>query len=70
MKTEVEAASLESAAGATEMAGNIGSIVHQIEAVTSNLSRSAQATGEIIVQHPKADRRHRQAGPPPWIKPP
>ena len=47
MKTEVEAASLESAAGATEMAGNIGSIVHQIEAVTSNLSRSAQATGEI-----------------------
>jgi methyl-accepting chemotaxis protein len=47
MKAEVENASLESAAGATEMAGNIGSIVHQIEDVTSNLTRSAQATGEI-----------------------
>jgi len=47
MKAEVENASLESAAGATEMAGNIGSIVRQIEDVTSNLTRSAQATGEI-----------------------
>jgi methyl-accepting chemotaxis protein len=47
MKTEVEAASQESAAGATEMAGNIASIVHQIEEVTANLTRSAQATSEI-----------------------
>jgi methyl-accepting chemotaxis protein len=47
MKAEVEAASLESASGATEMAGNIGSIVRQIEEVASNLTRSAQATTDI-----------------------
>lgn len=47
VKSEVEVASQESAAGATEMAGNIGSIVRQIEEVASNLTRSAQATSEI-----------------------
>lgn len=47
MKVEVESASLESAAGATEMSGNIRSMVRQIEEVASNLTRSAQATKEI-----------------------
>jgi methyl-accepting chemotaxis protein len=57
MKTEVENASHESAAGAAEMEASVRSIAAKIDGVVENLAKSARATNEITAAIKRLNER-------------